>query len=207
MKTKSKYIGQRVGTVEVCANAMTPGGKPALLTHRRQYEFAAWSTDLEALPGVYPLYVGFNEYGPLYHCTTLYSVVSAIIRDDNCAPHFGGVAFAPARKDRVGTDDEFNQTFDFLAVLLAVRPGNGRWPDERGLKFTINAAFLPQLAQEVFEQCDQEIEYLTKCVDEQRAQHKWSMVAHYARLLENLTRALEYGRQSLPLILATEVKP
>lgn len=118
-------IGTTIGTVTL--------EKECTIKHRRQSEFAAWSTDLESVPGTYQLKIGWSHYDSHRHLV-VYAELLAVVTDDNCAPHFGGVAIGPASKDRVGNADTFIQSWD---AIHSLNGANSKYPQKNHPIFVV----------------------------------------------------------------------
>lgn len=183
--TPRHLINKRIGT-------LTVAGK---VKHTRQYEVAAWSTDMEAIPGTYDLFIGLQYYG---HITTMqvYAKLKATVTDDNCAPLFGGVAFAPARKDRVGTEDSFEFS---MPALKAIHRNASTYDEQDGVLLILDAApeLLTEFCNVALMQSAQLSKYLENCIHSEVTKKDWGMVAHYADSLRNHLSAERCARYTI----------
>lgn len=170
--TPRHFIGLKVGTVTVLNE----------IKRTRQYEYAAWSTDMVADAGTYDVVVGIDPYN---HVNPLgfYAELQATITHDNCAPHFGGVAFAPASQARVGTRDKFRLKIPPLAALHMNR---SRFTDRADYKLDLDLD-TPQgiaVVETILIQSQQKQAQCEQFLNNSLAERDFGMVAHYAKAID-----------------------
>ena len=177
--TPRHLVGVKVGTVTL----------RKVIKNTRSYEFAAWSTDLESVTGTYDVVVGLDSYNYV-NSLRFYAQLDAVVTDDNCAPHFGGVAFGPAKKDRVGGKDSFTLV---LPPLQSLHENRSRYVHETAnysLDLDLNNPVGREIVETILLQSQQNQAQLESFLNDKLAQRDFRQVAHYARQIaeENSAR-------------------
>jgi hypothetical protein len=111
---------------DVVGTLTVPEGKVA----RINSEYAAWGTDVDLVPGVYP--VELRQYASRHY---LAADLPAIITHEDNAPHFGGMPIGPSSQRRIGQPTTYHWTTDTYALANALLTG---WDGPTLGKLTLN---------------------------------------------------------------------
>jgi hypothetical protein len=186
MNNKPSYIGSQVGYITISED------QAEKITNEVSYEVAAWGTSEKAVAGTYPIFIGWNHYSYQDHLT-LYAKVDGVITSNYTPSMFGGVRCGSDDGSKeVGKKTSFSCNLDFLD---SVKNNQSRFGEYR--IFLAKSSVLKEAIERKVDDSRKYKSFVKSELEGCVGKCNWSMVSHYAKILDKLTRQLDYSAKAV----------